>query len=116
MWVSKHGFKGNNLKKLQLLVEYIVGVYYPCWFTIKSKFSWVEGPLHILYQMKLLKFQKKAVADIVFPTIQRLSWFAFSEMVLQTLLCSEDQEERKAGVQKIMELRNEDDDTPGDLS
>ncbi|KAM5180695.1 uncharacterized protein ACMZJ9_001222, partial [Mantella aurantiaca] len=116
IWVSKHGLKGNNLKMLQLLVEYIVGDYYPCWFSIKSKFSWVEGPRHILYQLKLLKSQKKAVADIVLPTIQRSSWFAFSEMVLQTLLCSEDQEERKAGVQKIIELRNNDDDTLGDLS
>jgi hypothetical protein len=116
IWVSKHSLKGSNLKTLQLLVEYIVGVYYPCWFTIKSKFSWVEGPGHILYQLKLLKSQKKAVADIVLPTIQRSSWFAFSEMVLQTLLCSEDQEERKVGVQKIIELRNEDGDTPGDLS
>ncbi|KAM5158256.1 uncharacterized protein ACMZJ9_009527, partial [Mantella aurantiaca] len=115
IWVSKHGLKDNNLKMLQLLVEYI-DVYYPCRFSIKSKFSWVEGPRHILYQLKLLKSQKKAVADIVLPTIQRSSWFAFSEMVLQTLLCSEDQEERKAGVQKIIELRNNDDDTLGNLS
>lgn len=116
IWVSKHGLKGSNLKTLQLLVEFIVGVYYPCRFTIESKFSWVEGPRHILLQLKLLRSQKKAVADIVFPTIKRSSWFAFSEMVLQTLLCSEDQEERMAGVQKIIEIRNGDDDTLGDLS
>lgn len=116
IWVSKHGLKGNDLKTLQLLVEYIVGVYYPCWFAIKSKFSWVEGPCHILLQLKLLKNQKKAVADIVLPTIQRSSWFAFSEMVLQTLLCSEDQEERISGVQKIIEIRNGNGDTLGNLS
>jgi hypothetical protein len=66
--------------------------------------------------LKLLKSQKKAVADIVLPIIQRSSWFTFSEMVLQTLLCSENEEERKSGVQKIIELRNNDNDTPGDLS
>ncbi|KAM5147870.1 LOW QUALITY PROTEIN: uncharacterized protein ACMZJ9_011543 [Mantella aurantiaca] len=110
IWVSKHGLKGNNLKMITACE------IHPCWFSIKSKFSWVEGPRHILYQLKLLTYQKKAVADIVLPTIQSSSWFAFNEMVLQTLLCLEDQEERKAGVQKIIELRNNDDDTLGDLS
>lgn len=59
---------------LQLLVKYIVSIYYPCWFTIKSKFSWVEEPRRILYQLKLLKSQKNAVADIVLSKIQRSSW------------------------------------------
>ena len=44
MWVSKHGLTGKNLKTLRLIVEYIVGVYYPCWFYIKVKHCWIEGP------------------------------------------------------------------------
>ena len=34
-WVSKHGITGENLNKLRLIVEYIVGVYVPNWFNIK---------------------------------------------------------------------------------
>jgi len=50
------------------------------------------------------------------PIIQRSAWYAFSELIIQTLLCSCDSNERKAGVQKIVELRNGNDDALGDLS
>ena len=36
LYVSKHGFKGKNLKNLKLIVEFIV-VYYPMWFEAKVK-------------------------------------------------------------------------------
>ncbi len=54
--------------------------------------------------------------DAVLPTIQRSAWYAFSEMIIQTLLCSDDSDERRAGVQKIIEIRGGDDDTLGDNS
>jgi hypothetical protein len=116
LWVSKHSLTGQTLNNLRLIVEYIVGIYYPCWFNIKVKHAWVEGPRHILYQLQLLKLQQKAVVDVVLPTIQRSAWYAFSESIIQTLLCSDDIEERRAGVQKILDLRGGDDDSLGDLS
>ena len=42
--VSKDGFKGKNLTNLQLIVEFIVGVYYPLWFEAKVKNNFTEGP------------------------------------------------------------------------
>lgn len=51
LWVSKHGLKGKNLRNLQLIVEFIIGVYYPCWFNAKVKHCWIEGPRHILFQL-----------------------------------------------------------------
>ena len=50
------------------------------------------------------------------PTIRRSAWYAFSEIIIQALLCSNDIEERRAGVEKILELRGGEDDTTGDLS
>ena len=44
------------------------------------------------------------------PTVRRSAWFAFSECIIQTLLCSTDEEERRVGVKKIAELRGEGDD------
>jgi len=61
IWVSKHGLKGKTLQNLRLIVEYIVGVYFPCWFQIKVKHLWVEGPRHVLFQLHLLRLQKKDV-------------------------------------------------------
>ena len=44
LYVSKRGFKGKNLTNLKLIVEFIVGVYYPLWFEAKVKHSFIEGP------------------------------------------------------------------------
>ena len=37
LWVSKHGHKGKSLKNMQLMVEFITGMNYPCWFNTKVK-------------------------------------------------------------------------------
>ena len=43
--------------------------------------------------------------EVVMPTVQRPAWYVFSEVILQTLICFDDTEERKQGIQKIIELR-----------
>ena len=48
MWVSQHKFKGKEAKNLKLIVEYIVGVYYPTWFNYKVRNHWIEGPRYAL--------------------------------------------------------------------
>ena len=35
LWVSFHFLTEKNFKNLRLIIEFIVGVYYPCWFQIK---------------------------------------------------------------------------------
>ncbi|KAI4796469.1 hypothetical protein KUCAC02_026971 [Chaenocephalus aceratus] len=109
LWVSKHRLKGKKLKNLQLIVEFIIGVYYPCWFNVKVKHSWIEGPRHILFQLDCLKSQRKEVLELVMPTVRRSAWYAHSEAILQTLLCSEDQKERIEGVGRILAIRGEGD-------
>ena len=110
LWVSKHGLSRKNVENLRLIVEFIIGVYIPNWFNIKVKHSWIEGPRHMLYQLELLRTQRKKVTDIVKETVNRGAWYAHPEAVLQTLLCSEDEEERRFAVKKISELRGEGDE------
>ena len=105
LYVSKHGFKVKNLTNLKLIVEFIVGVYYPLWFEAKVKHSFIEGPKLVLKQLELVRLQSKKTRDLVAPHIQRSAWYSHSEAVLQTLLCSEDREERVFAVDKIRELR-----------
>ena len=94
IYVSKHGLKGNTLRSLKQLVEFIVGVYFPCWFQAKVQNSWIEGPRHILFQLECLRSQRQEVIDIVTPVVKRSAWFAHSENIIQTLLCSEDNQGR----------------------
>ena len=100
LYVSKHGFKGNVAKNLKLIVEYIVGVYYPIWFSYKVKNHWINGAHICLKQLQLTLKQNKKVITTVFPYMESSAWWANPEMLLQTLLCSNDPVDRK-----IMELR-----------
>ena len=43
-------------------------------------------------------------------TVKRSAWFAFSECFIQTLLCPNNEEERKLGVQKVLDIRRKGDD------
>ena len=104
----------KNLSNLRLIVEFIIGVYFPMWFEAKVKHCFIDGPRHVLKQLELVRLQKKAVQEIVAPTVARSAWYSHSEAVLQTLLCSEDREERKMAVEKILKLREGKEQ--GDLS
>ena len=64
----------------------------PNWFNIKLKNSWVEGSKHVLYQLELLRSQKK-VLDLGMLTVRRSAWYAHSEAVVQTMLCREKETE-----------------------
>ena len=105
LWVSKNRFDRNHQKNLQYLAEFVIGVYYPCWFQAKVKHSWIEGPRHLLYQLECLRSQNKKIVDIVMPTVKRSAWYGHSESIIQSLLCSEVRQERKEGAEKILNIR-----------
>ena len=46
---------------------------------------------------------------VVMSTIRISAWYTHSEAIIQTLLCSEDQEERTEGVEKILAIGGEGD-------
>ena len=105
LWMSAHGLVGEELMILETVVIYIVSVYVPMWFEIKVKHSWVEGPRHVLTHLGRLKLQSPEVQGILLPYLRTSSWFAHSEAILQTMLCSEDKDERVFAVNKILEMR-----------
>jgi hypothetical protein len=107
LWCSEIVLSVEETYNLQLLVEFIVGVYAPLWFEIKVKWKWTEGPNHILKQLKLLCHQRLKVKDIVMPYVLSSSWNAHSENVLQTLLCSLEKTERQFAVETILKLRGD---------
>ncbi|ESO12359.1 hypothetical protein HELRODRAFT_158868 [Helobdella robusta] len=118
LWVSNHCLKDMPLRNLKMIVEFIVGVFMPNWFNIKVKHSWIDGPRHVLFQLELLRSQDKEVMQIVMLVVRRSAWYAHSEAVIQTLICSDKEEERKVGIEKILEIRGNADENVqmGDMS
>lgn len=105
LWESNHGLEGELYDRLEKIVTFIVSVYGPMWFNIKVKHSWLEGPRHILTELSLLRLQSPEVQEIVRPTVKRSAWNSHSESVLQTMLCSEDKEERVFAVSMVLKIR-----------
>ena len=74
MWVSRNVFKGKEAMNLQLIVEYIVGVYYPTWFSYKVRNHWIQGANICLEQLQLTLKQNKKVSDLVYPYLESSAW------------------------------------------
>ncbi|KAG7156855.1 hypothetical protein Hamer_G027952, partial [Homarus americanus] len=106
------------LKNLRLIVEFIIGVYLPQWFSVKLNPMWVDGPNHLLFQLQLVRTQRKVVRDIVLPVARRSAWNARSEAVLQAMPCSQCTNLRTEAVEVILKIRGTliDDDQLGDCS
>ncbi|XP_065666467.1 uncharacterized protein LOC136087503 isoform X3 [Hydra vulgaris] len=94
--------RGQPKKNLELIVKFLVTVYFPMWFQIKVK---LEGPQHILNQLTLIKLQDENVQMIIEKYVRSSAWNSHSEILLQTLLCSENKIEREFAVNKILEIR-----------
>ena len=63
------------------------------------------GPRHILTELSLVKLQSQEVQDIVESTLRRSAWNSHSESVLQTMVCSDKEDEREFAVATILKIR-----------
>ena len=107
LWTKKHGFEEENLENLQMIVMWIVGSYFPMWFHMKIHHHWINGHKHLLQQIVLWREQPELSMAFTHDTIQRGAYYGHSEHVLQTLLCSTEEDDRRFAVNKILQLREE---------
>ena len=102
LWTRVHGLEGRDLENLRLIVLFIIGVYYKQWFHIKRDHRLVDGPRHMLRQVQLVsKYCSAEVRSIVDHYVTRNSYFAHPELILISLLASDDEEERHFAVRLI---------------
>ena len=113
IWCSKHRLKGKNLANLQQIIEYIMRVYLPNWFNTKIKHHWIQGPNHVLFQLQTTRSLSLETQEMLRDHIQRSAWYSHSESILQSMLCSEQEEERRWGVNRIISLREGGEDRTG---
>ena len=106
-YLKKNPFKGKAKRALYSIVFFVVTNYVPCWFAIKIRPLICDASHHVLLSVELLRLLPKATRDVVAPYVK--SWHAHPENLLVSLLCSEDITHRSFAVDKILELRGEND-------
>ena len=90
---------------LQTVVKFIMNVYGPCWFLIKKKNKFTNGPSILFHQMELIKTQTQQVQEIVQPVVQRNAFMAEPGIMLCAMMESYSPETRKKAVDIVLKLR-----------
>ena len=103
-YMKKNPFKFYTKYKLYSIVFFVVTNYVPLWFAIKTRPHIADAADHVLKQVQLLRLLPVSTCNIVVPYVK--SWHAHPENLLVSLMCSEDDEDRKFAVEKILALRD----------
>ena len=108
LYMSNHDLTGENLRKFNLIVNFVANVYLPMFYEIKVKHSILDGPRHILTLLRLLRSQPQKVLEIVSWYVNKGAWFAHSEAILLTMLASTNRLERELAVKKVLSIRGDE--------
>ena len=87
----------NPSETLRNLVTYVMKVYAPVWFHIKTKSSCSEGSRHL---WRIIKFSRNLTPElkaIVEPVIQRNGYFGTSENILVVMFTDDRLQIRELG-------------------
>ena len=112
VWISFHGIVGNDLKVFHAIMKYLINGYFFMWFEIKIDSSIVAGPYHVLRQIQCIQEMKgkdeisRKVKEIAKKYIEKSAWNAHTEILITSLLCSEQESDRRFAVEKLTALRD----------
>lgn len=91
-------------KNLITLTDFVLKVYAPLWFTIKTKSSCIHGAKHVFKQIQLIRYLPSNLKSIVEVVVQRNSYFAHPENILLTMLGDDRKPTRKLAVSRILKV------------
>ena len=69
-------------EKLQALVMFIIRVYAPMWFAIKSHLSCKDGARHFHQQVTRSRYLSQEQKNIIDPVLHRNSYLAHPENII----------------------------------
>ena len=98
-------------KHLITLVTYIVKVYAPIWFEIKSKPSCTDGSRHLFQMIHYTRYLSMNLKRIVNPVIQRNSYFGHPENLLIALATDERPHIRQLALRRVLAARSSNNET-----
>src|ERR1043165_5375508 len=76
----------NPSDNLQTLVVYVMKVYAPIWFHVKTKPLCSDGARHLWRLIKYTRYLSPELRKIVDPVIQRNGFFGHSENILLAMI------------------------------
>lgn len=98
--------KSAPSQKLVNMVDFIIKVYAPMWFAIKSTKSFRMGSLLIYRYIKMIRENiEPKFHDVLFKVVSNNSYFAHPENVLITMLTDENKEIREMAVESILKAK-----------
>lgn len=87
------------------LVEFIMKVYAPVWFSIKANPLFIQGPHHLFKIIQYSKYMPDNLKSIIHPVIRRNAYFAHPENLLAAMLFDARIEVRDLAIQHIIKAR-----------
>lgn len=91
---------------LVILTQYIVKLYAPVWFQIKTHSSWKDGSRHLWRLIESSRFLSSALKAVIYPVIQRNAYFSHQENLLLSMLTDEKNHTREFAARRILKARN----------
>ena len=92
------------------LTSFIIYVYVPSFLKIRQKNLLLEGPRHLLAIItRVATYCTEEEVEMLKPYIQYNGYFAQHEVVLASMLASEEREEREVALQVVKKLQKKED-------
>ena len=108
VYISKKKLDPENTEILKTLVKYIIQVYLPVFFQIRSSKSWLDAPHIYLNLLQRLRKQSPEVQSILAKSIQLGAYCLNEETLLLTMLQDPDEELRRFAIRTIEDIRSKD--------
>lgn len=93
-------------ERLRRVTNFIVKVYGPCWFKIKSNPSCQDGSRNFFYIIQLCQQLDEADQKIILPVLKNNNYFAHAENILLSGVGDVDENIRRFASDKILDARS----------
>lgn len=88
------------------LATYIVKVYAPVWFSIKTRPNYMDGSRHLFKLIELTRYLSTTLKAVIDPVIQRNSYFAHPENLLLAMMTDSQPCIRELALSRILTARS----------
>lgn len=92
--------------ELMTIVNYIIRVYIPVWFSIKCKSSIFDGSIHFHELVTLSRYMEPKYRHIIDRVIKNNCYFGHPENVLLAMIHDDSPTIRELGLRRIMKARS----------